>query len=161
MTKGVVVMVGGLVALLALGIGDAEARRGRGGHGGHGHHGGHGGGTVSAPSVSAPAAGATTDGGALTQGYTQDQTGPVSGQGAQLRTEADTKLALERAGHYGLVQVNRINVDGSFTYSGYEWAVVAFAREMKGLGYNMGSLGEASTDFAGPSAMSLGDLVAP
>ena len=69
---------------------------------------------------------------------------------AQAQTEADTKVALERAGHFGLVTVDRINVDGSFTYSGYEWAVVAFAQQMKKLGYNMGWQGEESTDFSDP-----------
>ena len=101
----------------------------------------------------------------MTQGYAQDQTGPVTGgaqvgllTAAQARTEADTKVALALAGHVGLVQIERINSDGSFSYSGYEWAMVAFAQQMKALGYNMGWMGEASTDFgsAGYMVESLG-----
>ena len=69
--------------------------------------------------------------------------------GAQARTDADTRVALVEAGHQGLVQVERINADGSFSYSGYEWATKAFAERMQAKGYDMGWMGQPSTNFAG------------
>ena len=93
----------------------------------------------------------------MTQGYSIDQTGPVSTgprvglmTSAQAYTDTVTREAMWAAGHNGLVTITRISADGSFQFSGYEWAVAAFAREMKKRGYNMGWLGEESTpNFAG------------
>ena len=92
----------------------------------------------------------------MTQGYAQDQTGPLGGgapvgllTGAQARTDTDTRDAMAEAGHQGLVQVERINADGSFSYSGYEWATKAFAERMQTKGYDMGWMGQPSTNFAG------------
>ena len=60
-----------------------------------------------------------------------------------------TRAAMAEAGHQGLVQVERINADGSFSYSGYEWATKAFAERMQAKGYDMGWMGQPSTNFAG------------
>ena len=122
---------------------------GNAGGGNNGGKGGNGGGVSAPAAVSAPSGGESA--GALTQGYAQDQTGPISGgpllNRSQAQTEIDTKAALAEADHSGLVQISRINVDGSFTYGGYEWAMAAFAREMQARGYEMGFMGQPSTDF--------------
>ena len=143
--------------------GNGAGNQGNGGSNGNagGSNGSGGGNGGSSPSVNAPAAVSAPSGGesagALTQGYVQDQTGPVSGGAllnrSQAQTETDIKAALAEAGHSGLVQVGRINVDGSFTYGGYEWAMAAFAREMQARGYDMGFMGQPSTNFGSPEVI--------
>ena len=110
---------------------------------------------MSAPSA-APAGVAPAFSGGLTTGVQGDGKSSAEsklvGNGLlnerQAQTDKDTREALVQAGHVGLVQVDRINVDGSFTYSGYEWAVVAFAQQMQLRGYEMGSLGQPSTNLS-------------
>ena len=63
--------------------------------------------------------------------------------------ERDKQAAMWEAGP-GLVSIDRISADGSFTWSAENDAVTGlFARAMQRRGYEMGPLGQEGTDFGG------------